>query len=788
LRIKNVLPAGKSIIPNDPTVQTIVGSPTTEDRVAVHLHGGKVPWISDGGPFDFWDSAGNPGASFLNGAGSILDNIPGKPMAANEADYFYPNGQSTRLMWYHDHAYGITRTNAYAGIATGYAMIDPAQETALGTMVPPLTSLIPMVWQDKKFVDAATIAATDPTWAMVARPDVQTTGSLWYEHVYNPKEFKLLTGKGLLPVPDPSAIPEFFGDTMLCNGTVQPLITVEAKRYRFMMLNACNARFLNINLLEVAPGTELTTDPKTLLPINAVGPGPNMIQIGTEGGYLVKEVVHTNNKFFNPITMTGNMLLGCAERSDFIIDFTGMAGKEYIMYNDAPGPFPAGPPTTDYFIGNPKNPEMVGVLPGQTIDTRNLVKFKVGPAAVADPQPPFKFPTDPITGAQTMPREPFLVTYPPAIPAVGPIAPLPLPAGATVRNLTLNEDFDAYGRLRQMVGTTTPVPVLGKKNALAFGLEYGAAATETPVSGGVEVWNIYNLTADTHPMHFHLVEVQILQRQLFTMAKGVFTPTVGTARGPELDELGWKETCKCHPGEVITVCMKFDMPPVPFTVPFSQRGMGAAGAIIPQANEYVWHCHILEHEEHDMMRPLVVTGVNPKLLSVFPYAASISGQAGGSKTFSIFGDNPITSVVSNNANFVVNWAAGATTFTVTVAANSLPPSVATITVTDSLGKTAIATVDVFGVTPGYTAAITGVVLTGGTTTFGISGGTRPYTVTSSNAAYPATPVLDAGGAVIGFQVIVAADPLFVGPVTVNYTVKDASIPENSVVVAVTLTA
>jgi spore coat protein A len=166
---------------------------------------------------------------------------------------------------------------------------------------------------------------------------------------------------------------------------------------------------------------------------------------------------------------------------------------------------------------------MAGVLPGQTIDTRNLVKFKVVPAAVADPQPAFAFPA-------TMPREPFIVPYPANIPAVGPIAPLPVPAGATVRNLTLNEDFDPYGRLRQLVGTTTPVPVLGKKNALAFGLEYGHFATETPVANGLEVWNIYNLTADTHPMHFHLVDVQILQRALFTMAKGVFTITPGTAR------------------------------------------------------------------------------------------------------------------------------------------------------------------------------------------------------------------------------------------------------------------
>ena len=75
-----------------------------------------------------------------------------------------------------------------------------------------------------------------------------------------------------------------------------------------------------------------------------------------------------------------------------------------------------------------------------------------------------------------------------------------------------------------------------------------------------------------------------------------------------------------------------------------------------------------------------------------------------------------------------------------------------------------------------------------TLSYGISGGTRPYTIASSNPLYPAVPVLDVAGAVIGFTVTVNPDALFVGPVTVNYTVTDASAPANSAVVAVTLTA
>ena len=132
-----------------------------------------------------------------------------------------------------------------------------------------------------------------------------------------------------------------------------------------------------------------------------------------------------------------------------------------------------------------------------------------------------------------------------------------IPAGATQnptpRDLTLNEAFDLYGRLQQLLGTTTPNP------AGAFGLEYLAPTTESIPNNTVEVWRIYNLTADTHPIHFHLANCQVLSRQPFSLAKGVFTLT-GAARGCEPNELGWKETVQMHPGEVTTVAFHFNLP------------------------------------------------------------------------------------------------------------------------------------------------------------------------------------------------------------------------------------
>jgi spore coat protein A len=182
--------------------------------------------------------------------------------------------------------------------------------------------------------------------------------------------------------------------------------------------------------------------------------------------------------------------------------------------------------------------------------------------------------------------DPPLVTQVPGVPT-------DVPAGIYVRPLlTLNEGFDEYGRLAQFIGTNVAT------NPGFFGRRYLDNSTEVMAAGSTEVWEIANLTADTHPIHIHLVNWQILSRQPFDIFTFNGTPAfTGAAVAPDDNELGWKETVRMNPGEVTRVIARFDLPTVPFTVPVSPRTGG---------NEYVFHCHILEHEEHDMMRPLVV--------------------------------------------------------------------------------------------------------------------------------------------------------------------------------------
>jgi spore coat protein A len=142
-------------------------------------------------------------------------------------------------------------------------------------------------------------------------------------------------------------------------------------------------------------------------------------------------------------------------------------------------------------------------------------------------------------------------------------------------------------------------------------------------AGDKEVWEVYNTTGDVHPMHFHLVNVQVINRQafdptVFDFVNGTYVPS-GPVIAPAANEFGWKETVPMYPGTVTRVIMKWDLSPIvdKNLVPVNTRARPLIGQLPivygqpPESprtsgHEYVWHCHILEHEEHDMMHALVV--------------------------------------------------------------------------------------------------------------------------------------------------------------------------------------
>jgi spore coat protein A len=151
------------------------------------------------------------------------------------------------------------------------------------------------------------------------------------------------------------------------------------------------------------------------------------------------------------------------------------------------------------------------------------------------------------------------------------ITPLDPSAVAQTRDNKLVEMMDKFNRLMPMLN----------------GLSWDAPITENPKLGTSEIWRFINLTPDTHPMHVHLVQFQVLDKQPFdvnlykTTGNLVFT---GPAELPDPNEAGWKDTIRSNPEYVTRIIAKFD---------------GWAG-------RYVWHCHIIDHEDYEMMRPFDV--------------------------------------------------------------------------------------------------------------------------------------------------------------------------------------
>lgn len=329
-----------------------------DNRATLHLHGGITPWISDGTPHQ-WITPANENTPWPQGVSvSSVPDMTGanKPAGVPECGgandgcmtFYYTNQQSARLMFYHDHAWGITRLNVYAGEAAGYLISDATEQKLINDGAIPADQ-IPLVIQDRTFVpNTAQMAALDPTWDY-SRWGKE--GDFWYHHVYmpaqNPADLSGMSGYGRWmygpwfwppatpphgpianpyfnpncrlddpatwqyqtdPFCEPPLIPgtpnisvgmEQFNDTPIVNGTAYPTTTVEPKSYRLRILNAANDRFFNLHwYVADATGTEVAlkaaevaaaqADPNVFpTPDTTLSPaGPDWIQIGTEGGFL----------------------------------------------------------------------------------------------------------------------------------------------------------------------------------------------------------------------------------------------------------------------------------------------------------------------------------------------------------------------------------------------------------------------------------------------------------------------------------------------------------------------
>jgi FtsP/CotA-like multicopper oxidase with cupredoxin domain len=683
----------------------------TQNRTSVHLHGGFTPWISDGTPHQWYTPAGET-TSYPKGVS--FQNVPDMPPAPDGSQtLYYPNQQSNRLMFYHEHALGITRLGVYNGIAAGYLLTDPVEDDLIdGTNTqgvnPTLAKIlpnqgggvykygIPLIIQDKTFVPA-NIAIQDSKWDTV---NWGAPGDLWFPHVYEPNQdptslegatqygrwdygpwfwppapvvaepqtpaqYKYMPGMSDVSVHpenyNTSHVPEAFMDTMMVNGTAYPYLEVAPTAYRFRILNACNDRFLNLQLYKAFQKTEvkmtraiLTKNFPATWPVDdRVGgvphpkrAGPDMIMIGSEGGFLPAPVVipaQPVNYVYNRRDIVvlnvaeKALFLGPAERADVIIDFSKYKGKTLVLYNDAPSPVPGFDPRNDYYTGNPDLTENGGApstKKGYGPNTRTIMVIKVKgkktkpfdlaalqaawPAVYVKDQPP---PIVPQT-AYPPPYQAATDTYSTiqanslTFTPVGGGAPITLP----LLPKAIHELFDEYGRMNSILAAELPFTNILIQTTIP--LRYVDPPNEFLTPGEPTIWKITHNGVDTHVVHFHLVNVQVINRVGWD----------GAIRGPDPNEQGWKESVRMNPLEDCIVAMKADVPTLPFAVPNSVRPLdptwplGSARTPVSQFTnidpltgqpivvtnvmydfgwEYVWHCHLLGHEENDMMRPIV---------------------------------------------------------------------------------------------------------------------------------------------------------------------------------------
>jgi FtsP/CotA-like multicopper oxidase with cupredoxin domain len=530
----------------------------------VHVHGAETTEDSDGYPEAWYLPAANDLAGYTAG-GSFYHTFKGSSALGASwgpgfAVFEYPNDQEATTLWYHDHALGMTRLNVYAGPAGFYILRGGPGDEVIGTLPGPAPALgdppgldyyeIPIAIQDRSFNQDGSLFYPDNRAFFEGLTPDQLQIPFIPDETLNPAGCEPGTGECLRSDVSPVWNPEFFGNTIVTNGKTWPYLRTEPRRYRFRFLNGSQSRFF---ILRLVTATD-PDDPATWVQV----PGA-FWQIGAEQGFLPAPV------------QLDELLMGPAERADTIMDFSAISvppGSGLYLVNVAPDdPFGGGVVGVDF---DPSNP----MTTGQVMELRPV----------------------PLKGvdASTPPAE-LLLPAPPVLPAVT----------QATRSITLNEEESATvcvvedidGNVVEVDCTDPAGEPFGPTEALLGTLNTDGTSTprmwagmtteNVAAAGNTELWEIYNFTADAHPIHIHLVQFQVVDRQaLATDAEGMATQPaelVGLPRGPELWETGYKDTVVAYPGEVTRVKATF-----------------------PLQGLFVWHCHILEHEDNEMMRPYCV--------------------------------------------------------------------------------------------------------------------------------------------------------------------------------------
>ncbi|GAB2254660.1 hypothetical protein Droror1_Dr00022469 [Drosera rotundifolia] len=461
----NHLPS-RHILPYDTTIPTAIPPHNSGVPTVVHLHGG----INEP------DSDGHLKSWYTNG-------FKAKGPEWMKKTYTYSNMQQAGNLWYHDHAKGLTRINLLAGLIGGYVIREPKVEAVFGLPSGDEFDRVLIVFDRSFFVN----------------------GSIYMNR----------TGDN--PTIHPQWQPEYFGDVMVVNGKAWPYMRVQRRKYRFRIINTCNARFLNLYFTN----------------------GLDFVHIGSDSAYL------------NQAVLTKETFVGPSEIFDVVVDFAKSSSDTVVLANDAPYPYPSGDPVTEA--------------------SGHVMKFIINPKPENDG---LKLPTK-------------LANYP---------SPDPLSVSRT-RYITLYEYESADGEPTHLY---------------INGLANDDPVTEKPKVGAAELWYLINLTEDNHPLHIHLALFAVLEqtallkeeefKKCMTKLKDAKMCQVEKyARGEKVEvpahEKGWKNVFKMRPGFVTKLVVRFSYVHSNSSYPFDATAEPG----------YVYHCHILDHEDNVMMRPMKLT-------------------------------------------------------------------------------------------------------------------------------------------------------------------------------------
>ncbi len=612
---------------NDPTQYT---GPVP---IVTHVHGAHVDPESDGYPEAWWLPAANDIPSGYATSGSLFTSAGVNSGDLGYADYFYRQDQPATTLWYHDHSLGMTRLNVYAGPAGFWLIRGGANDGAVDydTDLPAvLPGPAPVAGQGVLALNVP----TDPVRQSIREIPIviqdrsfNADGSLFYPD--NRAFFEGLNVEGTAGGPDeqfpgepelripfvgddpasdiaPTWNPEAFFNVMVVNGVSWPTLEVAPAMYRFRLLNGCNSRFLNL-ALEYKPKGKKHGRKGKCIPFYQIGAEQGFLRqvVRIEPGfatslpgdgrdvnpkYLTRKKGKTNKRKANkrwvvPVPATDPqqaLLMGLAERADVIVDFRDLKDGDIVMMTNTAPDAPFGG-----FPDDPADPSTSG----------QVMQFVVNSALSLSSDEEVTPPQNLVMNAEAPLGAPGLTRQVSLNEGESESLCVEVdPAGNVVAvegdpHVRCPGDSFPMGPKEALLGTVdltdpnNPIGVPLKWTAVGEGdlrTAYAASGpvnvwvTENPGIGDTEDWDVYNFTADAHPIHQHLVRFEVINRRPIPGWNPV-NPIV------QPWENGMKDTVISYPGEITTIRSKFDV-----------------------AGLYVWHCHIVEHEDNEMMRPYFV--------------------------------------------------------------------------------------------------------------------------------------------------------------------------------------